>query len=99
MPQSTSSIIKNNKGTLLIAALIVGCLLLGFRIYFSYVCGLLLFPCVIAALPITGAHGGTTTEERIATVVSFVGNTVIYAFIIIGVRSMFAKEKEPEKKL
>lgn len=45
-----------------------------------------LMPGLISGILITGVHGGTATEEKVATIVAALTNAAFYAFLIIAAR-------------
>ena len=93
MAQTSLTYVKSNKGTLLLSALVVACLLFGFYGGVFFGCIVPLVPGELMALPFRYPHGGSIVQERMAIAVGFVVNTTFYAWVIGAVRSALNNKK------
>ena len=63
---------------------IVALLSLLWHFFISELLFYLLFPGLVIGILITGGHGGTVGEERIASVVSFAVNALVYSALVFS---------------
>jgi hypothetical protein len=77
-----------------ISITIVACLTFLFGATYSIVFIYPLFPGMVLSLLITGGHGGTIAEDRIALVFGFAINTLTYSLLCAALLVILRKRKE-----
>jgi hypothetical protein len=89
-------------GSLLISAALIAILIVVKYQIGCLVCEALMAPGEEIALLIRGGHGGTFTQEWLATILGFVVNSIAYTLVIVSARLVLSKniaDSQPKNDL